>query len=367
MFEARPKNLNAYIHMNLPFSCLSQPLRYVLAVLLLATATAASADTAVPTQDLKGLTDPPGLARYAGSVLVYRDDVAYDEVKLPIAKTRDVDGTSALTRSLDRSGQRTALQYVTPAGRSALEVVRSYQQASKPAGFETVFECAGEACGDTRDIQKNTFMALVVPDSYWAKADDHTPAACAGGTRTGEFRYAVLDNKATGAVIAVSSWRPGDVSVYCAEAEFKKRSSVFVVKVEPKAREQRMETLSASEMNQSLTANGKVAVYGILFDTNKSDIKPESKASLDQIGALLKQQGALKLHVVGHTDNVGNLPANLDLSKRRADAVAAALSRDYGIARDRLTANGVGSLAPVSSNASDAGKAKNRRVELVLQ
>ncbi|MEO7254223.1 MAG: OmpA family protein [Casimicrobium sp.] len=367
MFEARPKILNAYIYMKSPFSCLSQPLRYVLAVLLLATATAASADTAVPTQDLKGLTDPPGLARYAGSVLVYRDDVAYDEVKLPIAKTRDVDGSATPTRSLDRSGQRTALQYVTPVGRSALEVVRSYQQASKPAGFETVFECAGEACGDSRDIRKNYFMGLVVPDSYWAKADDHTPAACAGGAFASEFRYAVLDNKSTGAVIAVSAWRPGDVSVYCEEAEFKKRSSVFVVKIEPKAREQRMETLSASEMNQSLTANGKVAVYGILFDTNKSDIKPESKASLDQIGALLKQQGSLKLHVVGHTDNVGNLPANLDLSRRRADAVATTLSRDYGIARDRLTANGVGSLAPVASNASDAGKAKNRRVELVLQ
>ena len=71
--------------------------------------------------------------------------------------------------------------------------------------------------------------------------------------------------------------------------------------------------------------------------------------------------------MVGHTDNVGNLPANLDLSRRRADAVAAALARDYGIARDRLTANGVASLAPVASNGSDAGRAKNRRVELVLQ
>ena len=104
-----------------------------------------------------------------------------------------------------------------------------------------------------------------------------------------------------------------------------------------------------------------------MFDTGKADIQPASKASLDQIGALLKQQTALKLHVVGHTDNVGTLPANLDLSKRRADAVAAALAKDYGIAKDRLTANGVGSLAPVASNSSDAGKAKNRRVELVLQ
>jgi len=128
-----------------------------------------------------------------------------------------------------------------------------------------------------------------------------------------------------------------------------------------------METLSASDIGKGLDANGRVAIYGILFDTNKADIQPASKASLDQIGALLKQQTSLKLHVVGHTDNVGNLPANLDLSRRRANAVAAVLTRDYGISKERLTANGVASLAPIASNSSDAGRAKNRRVELVLQ
>ena len=128
-----------------------------------------------------------------------------------------------------------------------------------------------------------------------------------------------------------------------------------------------METLSASEMGKSLDSSGKVAVYGILFDTNKADIKPESRASLDQIGALLKQQTGLKLHVVGHTDNVGTLPANMDLSKRRAEAVVGDLASSYGIARNRLTGNGVASLAPVASNRDEAGRAKNRRVELVLQ
>jgi len=349
-------------HCNLP-----PRLRDLFAVVLLAASTAVLADTAVPARDLPGLSDPPNLPRYTGSVLVYRDDVAYDEVKLPIAKTATADGKERLTRSLERSGQRSAAQYVTPAGRSALEVVRSYQQAARSAGYEVAYECAGDACGDSQNIRSTEFAGLVAPSAYWVKIDDNTPAACAGGHFTGEFRYTVLDNKSSGAVLAVMAWRPGDVSVYCQEAEFKKRTSVFVVRVEPKAREQRMETLTASELSQSLTATGKVAVYGILFDSNRADIKAESKASLDQIGTLLRQQPALKLHVVGHTDNVGNLPANLDLSKRRADAVAAALGRDYGIARERLTANGVASLAPVASNAAEAGRAKNRRVELVLQ
>lgn len=341
--------------------------RILTASLLLLVGTAAHGLTPVPTADLKGLSDPSGLSRYAGSVLVYRDDAAYDEVKLPISKAVFVNDKIAAPKTLDRSGQRVSLQYVTPAGKSSLEVLRNYQQATKPVGYETVYECAGEACGRTPEIGSHYFPSLLIPNTYWSSIGSRSPALCGGGQGIGDFRYAVLDNKSTGSALAIMAWRPGDVSSDCMQAEYRARAGVFVVSIQGKEREQSMETLSASEMGQSLTATGKVAVYGILFDTNKADIKAESKASLEQIGTLLKQQGSLKLHVVGHTDNVGSLPANLDLSKRRADAVAAALSKDYGIARDRLTANGVASLAPVASNTSDAGKAKNRRVELVLQ
>lgn len=339
----------------------------VACALLVASGTLSHADTKVPTADAKGLSDPPAMKRYTGAILMYRDDVAYDEVKLPAGKVSEKNGKLTAVRTHDRSGQRTALHYITPAGRSALEVLRSYQQDLKSSGFETVFECSADACGEIEHINKSHFSGLLFPDSYWSKIGDNSPAACAGGAFVSDVQYAVLDNKNTGAAVAVMAWKPGDVSVYCEEAEFKKRTSVAVLRIEPKAREQKMETLSASELGKSLEANGKVAIYGILFDTSKADIKPASKASLDQIGTLLKQQAALKLHVVGHTDNTGTLPANLDLSKRRADAVAGALAKDYGIARDRLTANGVASLAPVASNTNEAGKAKNRRVELVLQ
>lgn len=339
---------------------------FVLAAALLA-AGVVHADTGVPAQDLKGLSDAPGLKRYAGAVLTYRDDTAYDELKLPAARAVSKDDRMSAARTLDRAGRRTALQYIAPAGRSSLEVLRNYQQELKPVGFETAYECAGDACGDADSIQPASLAGMVMPATWWRTVGDNSAAACGGGSLVSDFRYAVLDNKASGATVALMAWTPGIVSAYCDDKAFQKRTSVMVVRVEPKAREQKMETLSASELGKSLDADGKVAVYGILFDTDKADIKPESKASLDQIGALLRQQGALKLHVVGHTDNAGALGANLALSKRRADAVAAALAKDYGVARDRLTANGVASLAPVASNASDAGRAKNRRVELVLQ
>lgn len=322
--------------------------------------------TRVPTQDVKGLTDPSGLKRYTGAVLLYRDDVAYDEVRFPAAKVSDPgDNKLVAVRNLERAGQRTALQYVAPAGRSTLEVLRGYQQEQKAAGFDTAFECAGDACGGS-NIFAYSLPRLLLPAGWTGKVGDNSPAACASGT-VSDLRYALLDNKASGATMAVLTWSPDITSVYCDEKEFQKRTTIAVVRVEPKAREQQMQTLTSSEIAKGLDANGKVAIYGILFDTGKAEIKPESKPSLDQIGGLLKQQTGLKLHVVGHTDNVGMLPANLDLSRRRADAVAAALAKDYGVARDRLTANGVASLAPVASNGSDAGRTKNRRVELVLQ
>ena len=342
-------------------------LRTAFTALLLVASALAQAANPMPAKDLKGLTDPNGLKRYSGSLLIYRDDAAYDEMKFPIGKVSSKDDQAVAARSLDRSGQRTTLQYLTPAGKSSLEVVRNYQQDLKAAGYKATYECAGEACGNADWIRAGYFVSTLVSGAYWSNIGDNSPAACGGGANVGDFRYALLDNAATGSTVAVAAWRPGILSAYCDEPEYQKRTSVIVVKLDTKAREQAMETLSASEMGKSLDANGKVAVYGILFDTNKADIKPESKASLEQIGSLLKQQTRLKLHVVGHTDNVGTLPANIDLSKRRAEAVVATLSSGYGIARDRLTANGVASLAPVASNGDESGRAKNRRVELVLQ
>ncbi|WP_298434483.1 OmpA family protein [Ottowia sp.] len=328
----------------------------------------ALADTTVPTQDLKGLSDPPGLSRYTGSVLLYRNDADYDELRLPVSRPVDKGGEPVAPKVLEARGQRSSLQYLVPPGRSPLEVLRNYQQAYKAQGFETVYECAGPACGAS-DVSLHGFDLgrLLVPANYASAIGDNSPAACAGGAFVGDLRYAVLQNKASGGAMALMSWKPGNVSAYCDEAAFKKHASVFLVRVQPQARAQTMETLSASELGQSLTATGKVAVYGILFDTNKSDIKPESRPSLEQIGALMKQNPGIRLHVVGHTDNVGGFDANLGLSKRRAEAVAAALTKDFGVTRERLTANGVASLAPVQSNADEAGRARNRRVELVLQ
>lgn len=107
--------------------------------------------------------------------------------------------------------------------------------------------------------------------------------------------------------------------------------------------------------------------YGIYFDTGKAVLKPESNATLTEISKLLAANAPLKLHVAGHTDNVGTMDANMLLSKQRADAVVAALVSQFHVAPARLLSAGVGPLSPVASNKSEDGRAMNRRLELVEQ
>jgi OOP family OmpA-OmpF porin len=123
----------------------------------------------------------------------------------------------------------------------------------------------------------------------------------------------------------------------------------------------------AAAFANDLNATGHVAVYGIYFDTNKSEVKPDSKPALEEIAKLLKQTPTLNLKVVGHTDMTGSMDANLKLSQARGEAVVQALVSQYGIAPSRLKGHGVGPLAPVATNDTDEGRAKNRRVELVKE
>ncbi len=123
----------------------------------------------------------------------------------------------------------------------------------------------------------------------------------------------------------------------------------------------------AKSMAADISTSGKVAIYGIYFDFNKADVKPESESTLKEITKLLQQDAKLKLYVVGHTDNVGGLDYNMKLSQQRAEAVVKELVSKYKVDGSRLKALGVGPAAPVTSNETEEGSAKNRRVELVKQ
>jgi outer membrane protein OmpA-like peptidoglycan-associated protein len=123
----------------------------------------------------------------------------------------------------------------------------------------------------------------------------------------------------------------------------------------------------ANSMAKAIMETGKVALYGIYFDSGKSVLKPESQNALQEISKLLKNNTGLKLYVVGHTDNTGTYDSNMKLSMDRAAAVVNALVTQFSIEAPRLKACGDGPTAPVATNDTEAGKALNRRVELVKQ
>lgn len=127
----------------------------------------------------------------------------------------------------------------------------------------------------------------------------------------------------------------------------------------------KQDVVSAEAWSNEMRSTGRTAVYGIYFDTDKSDIKPESDTALQEMARLLKQDASLSLWIVGHTDASGEMARNITLSELRAKAVVNALSTRFGIAASRLSAYGVGPLCPVAPNDTEEGRARNRRVELV--
>lgn len=139
------------------------------------------------------------------------------------------------------------------------------------------------------------------------------------------------------------------------------------------SRSYRIEIVEVASMNQDIAVNlqeaidrdGKAAIYGILFDVGKSDIKPESAEALKQITDYLNANPSIKVIVVGHTDNTGDYSNNKILSKTRAESIKNYLINTNKISSSRLVTEGVGQSCPVSTNTSEEGRKLNRRVEIV--
>jgi outer membrane protein OmpA-like peptidoglycan-associated protein len=123
--------------------------------------------------------------------------------------------------------------------------------------------------------------------------------------------------------------------------------------------------VGAPDMRHKLLTEGKFVTHGILFDVNSDKIKPESYGTIKEIATVLKENPAVKVKIIGHTDSDGSDEANLDLSKRRAASVKASLISEFGMDATRIETDGKGESQPVSDNNSPEGKANNRRVEFI--
>lgn len=277
--------------------------------------------------------DHPMLTRYPGADLEYVRKTDTETVEIPFAKNAASQTPLKLTGDLYRH-----LYEID--NTSTLKVYENYKAALTKGGFSFLSQCELTQCGDDEDTKELGGKISINKNVY------------------NNYRnpYYLLAKKAI-----------SDRNVYIALfiGAYETEVAVQQVILEEKSVQTGLITVNADELKQQIETDGKALIYGIYFDTGKASIKPESKPTLDAIAELLKKNPLLLLYVVGHTDDTGTVAANLELSKQRAKSVVDALTSGYQIAANRLQAEGVGPYAPASNNTTDAGKQKNRRVELV--
>lgn len=279
--------------------------RFFSLFLMLALIPFSAATAASDPADIPGSKDPEIFSRMPGFQISSYQALDFDRYEFPTApgKTEKVEG------------RRTVLSYTAKEGMahpSGLQVIRNYVNAAKAVGGAPVYEY------EDGGTQYSTIRILKGDAEIW---------------------------------VEISGASNGMYNVQLVNKQLMKQDVIA----------------NADALSKGIKDTGRVAVYGIYFDTGKADLKPASDPALAEIVKMLKADSALKVYVVGHTDNAGQFASNVKLSQDRAASVVSALANKYGIAAVRLTPFGAGPTSPVASNKNDEGKAKNRRVELVGQ
>ncbi len=246
----------------------------------------------------------------------------------------DFDAREAITTPVQ--GRVTKLDYDNPEDRSELEIFTNYREALDAAGYQPIWSCARDgSCttGSSRNAfyQANGMRAINGPNSHYT-----------AGTLSFDGRLAYI-------AIGVG------------------RRSTSIVIVETDEMDRDMVTVSAEALAAGLDSQGHVRVDGLLFAHDSDTLLPDSQSALEALRDLLEARPDLSLYVVGHTDMSGSLTYNMNLSDRRATSVVNAMINQFGIDPERLMPAGVGPLAPEASNADDAGRQHNRRVEIVAR
>lgn len=291
--------------------------------------TLSSTHSAFAAREVK--TDHPLVTPYEGSTIYSKDVKQYDEYT--VFKGWDKEAKEYNTQVLE--GKVTKILYKNAPERSVLELYRNYQLALEQQGVEILYEC--------------NQAKLECVDGYVGAHLRMKFSIHAIGNKAGRYVFAKLEQE--------------DQVAYLALAVGEQSTDVHVIEIK------KMETgkvaLNLAALTESLDRRGYVVVEGIFFDTDKTELKPESAPAIAEVVKLLEERPGLKLYVVGHTDMQGSLTHNMSLSSGRAKAVVDNLVEAHGISRERLEGHGVGPLAPVATNTQDSGRAKNRRVVLV--
>ncbi|MBB4010417.1 OmpA family protein [Allorhizobium taibaishanense] len=310
--------------------------------------TFAAAET--PLHDVKGSKDSPIVSRFGGATIIGYQKQDYAALTLPLGPY-DADQKSRFAKSTVVEGRLTKIVYAIPEGKTALEVYRNYEQSLMAAGFKTAYRCEGEACGGY-----NFATAVADPVNQAMSGENSSLRIDLLSATNGNVRAmtARLD-RPEGAV---------HVSLLVSQDDGR-QPGVLLQIVEGRPMQTGQVTVNAKAIGDSLADTGHVALYGIQFKSDSAVLTATSDETLAEMAKFLKQDTARSVYVVGHTDNVGELDRNIELSQARALAVVKALTGRFGVTPSQLQPKGVGPYVPVASNATDTGRSRNRRVELV--
>ncbi|MCX7566616.1 OmpA family protein [Sulfitobacter sp. F26169L] len=302
--------------------------RYLVAVMVMFAGAAQAVDLQLPVTARQIITRDTVQDRYLAPVAPFADGV------LPV---RQFEGDIA------RSAWRIDVAGLTP-----LQVLLPLRKQLSEAGFRIVLDCAAVACGGY-DFRFATEV-LPAPSMYVNIRNFHVLTALRGAK-----------DAPTGVVNILASASSGTSFVQIIQAG----QSVTQDRIEAVA--ELPDTVGTDQsMAEILAREGRVVLEGLDFATGTSDLGAGPFPALDALVKTLRNQSDMRVALVGHTDNVGSLDGNIVLSRSRADAVRARLIENYDVAPEKLEAEGMGYLAPHTTNLTEAGREVNRRVEAVV-
>lgn len=315
-------------------------------------ATLAFVPVVATAQDIDGVVEHPMIERYPGQVIAWQHIENYQPFKVP---TGPVTGYRYIEDVTETEGRLTRTFYkYEGTDRTWSEVYKNYLDALEAEDFEILAQgmSADRRGADVGSRSWTEVYFILNPLSKGGEAN-----TMMSGTST---------SGGAGAIVAKKDRAAGTAYVVIqVEQHAEDYIGTLIDIVEVEAAETGFVVVDAEAMGSDIEEYGRVVLDGIVFDFDKATLLPESKPALDAIAQYLNANPDKSFYVVGHTDSKGTFAYNSKLSSDRAMAVADALKQDYDIASERLEPHGVGPLSPVFSNGADAGREKNRRVELV--
>ncbi len=304
----------------------------------------------IPPRDVPGSHDLALVPRYADARLISYDQAADEEATLP--EGRFVDFGFSAVRKIE--GQVTRIAYAFPQMLSTIEVMNHYREVLKGEGFTVAFDCAGpEGCGGFSfgETLTQTMVEAHSGDEGNLIIDFLHPVG-------GDIRY----------LLATMERPEGKVTLALAVARhIDRQPGLFVEMVQEGPDAGAAPVTSATRIAAALRIQGRIALYSIHFLTDRATMKADSRPVLAQVSSVLHADPAMRLIIVGHSDDAGGIMHGTELSTARAQTVMQALIRNWKVPVEQVTSVGVGPVSPIASNASEAGRALNRRIELVLQ